>query len=80
MKLATTPQWRQRQRLFSPSNPPRPATQSQVKAIFAIARVQQLNINQLVRDRFKVEKPDELSIQEASQLIDSLKSSRQESS
>ena len=61
-------------------SPPRPATPSQVKAIYAIARAQRLNINQLVRDRFQVEKPDDLSIQEASQLIDSLKSSRPESS
>lgn len=60
------------------SSPPRPATQSQVKAIFAITRAQGLNVNQLLRDRYHVGKPEELSIKEASQLIDSLKSSRQE--
>jgi len=60
------------------SNPPRPATQSQVKAIYAITRAQGLNVNQLLRDRFKVGKPEDLTIKEASQLIDSLKSTRQE--
>lgn len=62
----------------SQSNPPRPATQSQVKAIFAIARAQKLNVQQLLRDRFGVGRPDDLTIKEASQLIDSLKSNRQE--
>ena len=59
----------------SQSNPPRPATQSQVKAIFAIARAQKLNVQQLLRERFNVGRPDDLTIKEASQLIDSLKSS-----
>ena len=59
------------------SNPPRPATQSQVKAIFAIARAQKLNVHQVLRDRFNVGKPEDLSIKEASQLIDSLKSNQQ---
>lgn len=59
------------------NNPPRPATQSQVKAIFAITRAQGLNVNQLLRDRFHVGKPEDLSIKEASQLIDSLKSNQQ---
>lgn len=59
------------------SNPPRPATQSQVKAIYAITRAQGVNVNQLLRDRFHVGKPEELSIKEASQLIDSLKSNQQ---
>lgn len=58
-------------------NPPRPATQSQVKAIYAITRAQGLNVNQLLRDRYKIGKPEELSIKEASQLIDSLKSNQQ---
>jgi hypothetical protein len=59
------------------SNPPRPATQSQVKAIYAITRAQGLNVHQVLRDRFNVGKPEELSIKEASQLIDSLKSNQQ---
>ena len=62
------------------ANPPRPATQSQVKAIYAIARSQGMDVHQLLRDRFNVGRPDDLTVKEASQLIDSLKSSRQEGS
>jgi len=62
------------------ANPPRPATQSQVKAIYAIARSQGMDVHQLLRDRFNVGRPDDLTVKEASQMIDSLKSSRQESS
>ena len=58
------------------NNQPRPATQSQVKAIYAIARGQHLDVQQLLRDRFNVGRADDLTIKEASQLIDSLKSSR----
>jgi hypothetical protein len=53
---------------------PRGATQSQVKALFAIAKSRGLNLNELIRDRFRCGKPEQLSIREASQLIDSLKS------
>jgi hypothetical protein len=55
------------------SNLPRPATQSQVKAIHAISRSKQVNLGKLLRDRFHVGKPDDLSIKEASSLIDELK-------
>jgi hypothetical protein len=58
---------------------PKPATQSQIKAIYAITRSQRLDAYQLVRERFNVDKPEELTIKQASQLIDSLKS-RQEGS
>src|SRR5207245_32030 len=57
------------------SNPPRPATTSQVKALFAITKSQRLNLNQLLRERFQVGKPEDLTIKEASQLIDQLKNS-----
>jgi hypothetical protein len=53
---------------------PRPATQSQIKALFAITKSQGQNLNQLLRERFRVGKPEQLSIREASQLIDALKS------
>jgi len=53
---------------------PRPATQSQIKALFAISKSQHVNLSQLLRERFNVSRPDDLSIKEASQLIDSLKS------
>ncbi|MBM4072141.1 MAG: hypothetical protein FJ271_24925 [Planctomycetes bacterium] len=54
---------------------PRAATQSQCKALFAITKSQGLNLNQLLRERFRIGKPEQLSIREVSQLIDELKSS-----
>jgi len=52
----------------------RPATQSQVKAIYAIARGRQINVAQFLRDRFQVGRPDDLSLKDASAVIDELKS------
>lgn len=52
----------------------RPATQSQVKAIYAIARGRQINVAQFLRDRFQVGRPDDLSLRDASAVIDELKS------
>ena len=49
------------------------ATQSQVRAIFAIARRQRVDPANLVRERFNVERLEDLSIREASTLIDDLK-------
>ena len=49
------------------------ATQSQVRAIFAIARRQRVDPATVVRERFNVERPEDLSIREASTLIDDLK-------
>jgi hypothetical protein len=49
------------------------ATQSQVRAIFAIARRQQVDPATLVRERFNVERLENLTIREASTLIDDLK-------
>ena len=49
------------------------ATQSQVRAIFAIARRQQVDPATLVRERFNVERLENLTIREASTLIDELK-------
>lgn len=54
---------------------PRPATQSQIKAIYAIARNQHLDLAHVLYNRFKVNRPDELTIGDASQLIDELKQS-----
>jgi hypothetical protein len=53
---------------------PRGATQSQIKALFAIAKSRGLNLNEVIRERFRCGKPEQLSIREASQLIDALKS------
>ena len=49
------------------------ATQSQIRAIFAIARRQRVDPANLVRERFNVELLEDLSIREASTLIDDLK-------
>jgi hypothetical protein len=51
----------------------RKATASQVRAINAIADRQGLDLTQLLRNRFNVDDPRELSITEASELIDDLK-------
>ena len=53
---------------------PRPATQSQVRAIAAIAKRLQVDLNDLLRNRFQVRRAQDLSIKEDSQLIDELKS------
>ena len=52
---------------------PRTATQSQVKAIFAICRSQKLDMKRILHDRFRVGRPEDLNIKEASALIDDLK-------
>lgn len=57
------------------SDKPRPATQSQVRALNAIAKSQRLDLTQFLRDHFQVRKAEELSIKEASEAIDQLKSS-----
>jgi hypothetical protein len=55
------------------SNGQRRATQSQAKAIYAIARNQRIDVGQLM-DRYGVKKPEDLDIKTASKVIDSLKS------
>ncbi len=54
------------------------ATQSQIRAIFAITKRQGLDPNALVREKYRVHRMDDLSIREASALIDELKSGRTE--
>lgn len=51
----------------------RAATQSQVRALHAIAKSKNINLTRLLRGRHHVDRPDELSIKEASALIDQLK-------
>ncbi len=51
----------------------RQATSAQVRAILAIGHRQRADISQLVNDRFQVGRPEDLSVQQASQLIDELK-------
>src|SRR5437660_55815 len=58
----------------SSAQPPvRPATQSQIQAIHAIARSQGIDLAEFLQDRFGRERPEELSIKEASGAIDDLK-------
>jgi hypothetical protein len=52
---------------------PRPATANQVRAIHAIAKQQELDLGDQLRKRFGVCRPDDLSLDEASQLIDAFK-------
>ena len=52
---------------------PRQATSSQVKAIHAIASRNRIDVGRLVQDRFNVQRLDDLSISDASTLIDELK-------
>jgi hypothetical protein len=51
----------------------RQATQSQVKAIHAIARSRRIDVGQFLNERFHVSRSDALTIKEASQVIDELK-------
>lgn len=51
----------------------RQATQSQVKAIYAIANQQRLDLNGILSQQFQVDRPEDLSLPEASRLIDELK-------
>ncbi len=49
------------------------ATQSQIRAIFAITKRQGLDPHKVINDRFRVHKMEELTIREASAIIDELK-------
>jgi hypothetical protein len=55
--------------------PARPATSSQIKAIGAIARKQRVDVTLVLQNRFRVARLEDLSIGQASELIDTLKSS-----
>lgn len=50
-----------------------PATASQVRAIYAIARGRRSQLKDLLRDRFGADYPEALSIRDASTFIDELK-------
>jgi hypothetical protein len=59
-----------------PAPTSRAATQSQVRAIHAIAKEQGIQLTRLLRGRYQVDRPEELGIKKASELIDSLKSDK----
>ena len=54
------------------STPARKATQSQVRALQTIARRQGLDLAQLLRERHGLARPEDLSLPQASQLIEEL--------
>jgi hypothetical protein len=53
----------------------RPATTGQIRALHAIANRQQLDLAAEIQSRFGVGRPDDLSLDQASQLIDIIKTS-----
>ena len=53
----------------------RAATTSQVRALHAIATRQNLNLTDVIREKYHIYKAEELSLREASQLIDELNAS-----
>lgn len=61
------------QQLPARRNPPRPATASQVRALDAIAHRQQIDLPDVLQHRFGTSSAAELSLAEASSLIDELK-------
>jgi hypothetical protein len=52
---------------------PRPATPSQLRALVTIARRQHADLDGLLRAEYAVTRPEDLSLGEASRLIDQLK-------
>lgn len=55
------------------------ATSRQVKALHAIAKQQGFDLFEVVRDRYGLDRPEDLTIQQASELITALKSGEQSS-
>jgi hypothetical protein len=51
----------------------KPATENQIKALRAIARRQNADLDGLIRDDYGVERPEDLTLRQASALIDMLK-------
>ena len=52
----------------------RPATTSQVKAVFAIAKDRGINVHPIIHTRYGTNKVEQLTVKQASELIDYLKS------
>ena len=55
-----------------PQSRMRPASENQIRAIHAIANQQQVDLSALLGERFGVGHPEELSLRDASSLIDEL--------
>jgi hypothetical protein len=56
------------------SRSPKPATPNQVKAIHSIARRQDVDLVAILRHEYEVDRAEELTLRQASSLIDQLKS------
>ena len=52
---------------------PRPATSSQVRALYAIARSREIDLSQFLYGRFELRRANDLSITQASEAIDALR-------
>ena len=59
-----------------PNGQPRHATTAQVKAIYAIAKQQGADLADGLHQRYGVDCPEELTVKQASAVIDSLKATR----
>lgn len=57
-----------------PNGAARLATAKQVKALYAIAKERGFDLCEILRDGYKVERPEEFTIQQASDLIGALRS------
>jgi hypothetical protein len=53
--------------------PRKPCTSSQARAIYAISRAQHADLEGLLRDEYGVDRPEDLSLAQASAFIDQLK-------
>jgi hypothetical protein len=51
----------------------RSATVNQIRAMHAITNLQNLNLADELRERFQVERPEQLTLEQASQMIDAIK-------
>ena len=54
---------------------PRLATPAQIKALYGISKRQGMDLHEVLRERCGLERPEDLSLKQASALIDSFKSS-----
>ncbi len=70
-ELGSPPQ--ARKLLDDPESIIRPATGRQIRAIQAIAGRRNLDLTEELQGRFGIERPEDLSLNEASQLIDAIK-------
>lgn len=72
---ARLPQSQKPKRNQAPKNSPGPAaTEKQIRALHAIANKQRLDLVSELVERFSVEHPNQLTVRQASEMIDAMKS------